>query len=401
MVMLVILIVGGSAMLLNSLNSTTPRLARDKVTTDALAQAKEALIGYAITYADTHTNVNGFLPCPDQGQNSTQDGSANNSCAATGISAMGKFPWKTLGLLPLKDASGECFWYAVSGTYKNNPDAEMMNWDNNNGQFQIMAPDGVSFIAGSSADNLPVAVIFSPGAPLGTQARTPESNTPSCGGNYVASNYLDNDTIHNINNATTAVTANSVTQFINAQVKDVSANEIVNDRLIFITKDEIFNIIKKRNDIASAPINQAVSCLAALPDPKTIDFDTMNESSGISHGMGMNQLTTGRISKDNCKVITDPNNINVQKWRDNLAYAKCNSGTCLTVNGSSCKGVIIFTGERIAATQNRVSNADKNSWSNYLEGSALNVFTSGTTTLAGATTYNPATPSTDVLACIP
>ena len=66
MVMLVILIVGGSALLLNSLNGTTPRLARDKVTADALAQAKEALIGFAVTYGNTYVgNVHGYLPCPD------------------------------------------------------------------------------------------------------------------------------------------------------------------------------------------------------------------------------------------------------------------------------------------------------------------------------------------------
>ncbi len=398
MVMLVILIVGGSAMLLNSLNSATPRLARDSVTANALAQAKEALIGYAITYADTHANVNGFLPCPDQGQNSTQDGSANSSCAAAGVSAMGRYPWKTLGLLPLKDGSGECFWYAVSGTYKNNPDSDLMNWDNN-GLFQIMAPDGVSFLAGSSAVNQPVAIIFSPGPPIGTQARTPATNTPSCGGNYVASNYLENDTVHGINNTTVSATANAVTQLISGQVKDLSGSEIVNDRLFIITREDIFNTLQKRNDIASAPINQAVSCLAALPNPRTIDFDTLAESAGVSHGMGMNQLITGRISGSNC---TGASNIAVQKWRDNLAYAKCNSGMqCLTVNGSSCKGVIVFTGERNAATQNRITNAEKNNWNNYLEGGALNIFSSGATSITGATTYNPATPSADILACIP
>lgn len=402
MVMLVILIVGASAMLLNSLNSSTPQLTRAKTTTDALAQAKEALIGYAITYGDTSTNVNGFLPCPDQGQNSTQDGEAKSSCAAKNISAIGKLPWKTLGLSPLRDGNGECIWYAVSGTYKKNPDTDLMNWDNN-GLFQIMAPDGVGFLAGSSAINQPVAVIFSPGPPIGTQTRTPAANTPSCGGNYTASNYLENDTIHGINNATVSATANAVTQYISGQIKDLSGNEIVNDRLLMITRDDIFNAIKKRNDfgnfITTSLITKAVACLALLPPPKTIDFNDMSETPGVSQGMGMSQLITGRIDNDDCTgTINNP----VKKWRDNLAYAECSSGMqCLTINGAPCKGTIIFAGER-TTSQNRISNTQKNDWSNYLEGDAFNIFTSGAIPITGAaTTYNPASPSTDIWGCIP
>lgn len=398
MVMLVILIIGATAMLVSSLNSAAPQLARGMSSTNALAQAKEALIGYAITYSNTHTNVNGFLPCPDQGQNSTQDGTANSTCAITDISAIGKLPWKSLGLQPLRDGSSECLWYAVSGTYKNSPDTDLMNWDNN-GLFQIMAPDGVNFLAGSSAENQPVAVIFAPGSPIGAQSRTPATNAPSCGGNYTASNYLDNDTIHGINNAVTSTTANTVTQFVNGSVKDSSGTEIVNDRLLFITREELFNAIKKRNDLTLSITNQAVLCLATLPNPKTIDFTTTIETAGITQGIGMNRIITGRISSTDC---TGSSNIAVQKWRDNLAYAKCSSGMqCLTINGSTCKGIIIFAGEK-TSTQNRISNSQKNDWSNYLEGTALNLFTSGATPITGAAlTYNPASTSTDIWVCLP
>ncbi|HUX89599.1 MAG TPA: hypothetical protein VMV48_02770 [Gallionellaceae bacterium] len=401
--MLVILIMGASAMLLNALNSTTPQLARARVTADALIKAKEALIGYAITYGDTHTNVSGFLPCPDQGQNNTEDGEANNSCSDSdiNISAIGKLPWKTLRISPIKDGNGECFWYAVSGTYKNKIETDLMNWDNN-GLFKIMAPDGVSFIAGSSAVNQPVAVIFSPGPALGTQSRNSVTKAPSCGGNYTSSNYLDNDTIHNINNASISATANTVTQFISGQVKDLLGNEIVNDRLLFITRDEIFNAIKKRNDfesfLTSSLIGRAVTCLnlATLPDPISINFDTMGELPGATQGMGMNQHITGRIKESSC---TDNS---VRKWRDNLAYTKCSSGMqCLTINSASCRGAIIFTGQQ-STSQSRISNIQKNDWNNYLEGGALNIFTSTTTSISGASaTYTPTAPSTDLVACIP
>lgn len=402
LVMLVILVVGAAALMLNALNSTTTRLARDRITADALAQAKEALIGYAITYGDTNSNVNGFFPCPDQGQNLTQDGEAKSSCAVKNVSSIGKLPWKTLGLSPLKDGNGDCLWYAVSGTYKNNPDTDLMNWDNN-GLFQIMAPDGVSFLAGSSADNQPVAIIFSPGPPIGTQIRTPAINTPSCGGNYTTTDYLDNDTIHVINNATVSAAANTVTKFISGQVKDLSGNQLVNDLLLIISRDDVFNAIKKRNDfgsfITTSVMNQAVSCLTGLPNPKTVDFSTMTESPGISQGTGVNQHITGRIPDTSC---TGPSNNSVKKWSDNLAYAKCSSGLpCFSIYGLPCKGVIIFSGEK-TATQNRIFNIQKNDWNNYLEGEALNIFTSGATSITGTIPpYNPATPSSDIAACIP
>src|SRR5512139_3368978 len=68
LIMLVILIVGATAMLLNSLSSTALRLERDRITAAALVQAKEALIGFSISYGDTHPNqVSGFLPLPDLG----------------------------------------------------------------------------------------------------------------------------------------------------------------------------------------------------------------------------------------------------------------------------------------------------------------------------------------------
>lgn len=404
MVMLVILIVGASAMLLNSLNSAKSRLARDRVTMDALAQAKEVLIGYAITYGDTSTNVSGFLPCPDQGQNSTTDGAANSSCSAKNISVMGKFPWKTLGTYPIKDGNGDCLWYAVSGSYKNKPDTDLMNWDNN-GLFQIMAPDGVNFLAGSTVDKQPVAIIFSPGTSIGSQSRTSATNTPSCGGNYTSSNYLDNDTVHGINNANVSTTANTLTQFISGQVKDVSGIEIVNDRLIIITKEDIFNVIKKRNDFgtltistliddAATWINNTVSCSGVLPKPKNLNFDTMSYLPGTTLGTHV----VGRIPSTSCTGA--PNNI-VQKWRDNLAYAKCSSGQCFSLNGASCAGVIIFTGEK-SMTQIRNSNSQKNDWANYLEGDALDIFTSTDTSISTASpSYSSASPSTDIWRCIP
>ena len=70
MVMLVILVLGAATVLVTSLNSSRLRMERDKITADALAQAKEALIGYAVKVALTKSSSEnqarpGDLPCPD------------------------------------------------------------------------------------------------------------------------------------------------------------------------------------------------------------------------------------------------------------------------------------------------------------------------------------------------
>ena len=73
MVMLVIMVMGAATILVSSLSSSGLRIERDKITADALAQAKAALIGYSTVYPDTHLKgsperivfVPGHLPCPD------------------------------------------------------------------------------------------------------------------------------------------------------------------------------------------------------------------------------------------------------------------------------------------------------------------------------------------------
>ena len=261
--LLILLAIVGMAVifaLVAGLNKSANDLARarDQKTYAALAQAKAALIAYAVTYKDTHDNsgsstyyVPGYLPCPDQG--SGTEGVAAGSCGASLVSAIGKLPWKTLGLDALKDGSGECLWYAVSGTYKNSPNgvsgstttSNMMNWDTN-GQFDVMDTNGTSFLTGSTADTNAVAVIIAPGSALSGQNRASVAGATNCGGNYTASAYLD--TANGINNSTL------VTPSSPANVADTSvfiagtASSTFNDKLVYITRADIWNAIKERSD---------------------------------------------------------------------------------------------------------------------------------------------------------
>lgn len=392
LIMLVMVLLGFTATLLNSLNASALLNARQATTAEVLAQAKQALIGYAITYGNTHAGqVHGYLPCPDiNGGNG--EGSSNLGCGSKNISILGRLPWKSLELDALRDGDGECVWYAVSGTHKSTPKTDLMNWDTQ-GILQVYASDGATLL--TPADNPVVAVIFAPGAPLTSQSRAPSGNSAVCGGNYTASNYLDQDTVHSINNAAVSTAANAASQFIIGPAKNPADNVIANDRLIYITRSDLFGAIQQRNDFGasvSALLTTAAGCLSSLAAPATVDFNhsPLAETSG---GILVGSLETGRVPKA-CLVAP------LHNWQDNLMYARCIGGTaCLTVNDVACKGLIIFSGERNAA-QTRTTSAQKNDWRNYLEGAVLTAFTTGTTTFSGDSAYSMASPATDVLACI-
>lgn len=417
-----VLATAAAAVTIKALNSTgtNNQIARDKITAAALAQAKDALIGYAITYGDTHPgNVHGYLPCPDQA-GGNPEGSAEPSCGSQNVSQLGRLPWATLDLGPLRSGDGECLWYAVSGTYKNNSKTDLMNWDTN-GQLQVYASDGTTLL--TPADNQAVAVIFAPGSVAPGQNRTLTTNTSTCGDNYTATNYLDNDTVHGINNATISSVANAVTQFIAGPVKNTSGDVIVNDRLIVITKDDIFNAMLRRADFVDPARNplrimtqKATECLANYGNRNSVGSDdkripwasaislsnygsdaSYNDIDGRLYGRLPYRVNTSDSATNNLIIYPyyqlQSNGLNCYppasdwtnkyypwwtNWKDQLFYVVAGAyqpdagsspscGTCLSVNGSgSYIGIVIFSGRKIGS-QARLTSSDKGSFSNYLE----------------------------------
>ncbi len=267
----------------------------DQQTAQALAQAKQALIGYAATYRDRNADkVFGYLPCPDMSTAGTE-GSAETSasdCIKKDVTVIGRLPWRTLDLEPLRDGDGECLWYAVSGNFKANLNkTDLMNWDTN-GLIEIMAPDGTNFIAGGSGSSADptiraAAVIFAPGAILPGQDRAPPgTSTPQiCGGNYDPAAYLDADAASTINNATVppATPPHVLTRFIAALNSDntASTSDTFNDRVAFITPQEIFAAhLEKRADFLpylhdpiAGMLKRAADCIAAYGNNNLVASD--------------------------------------------------------------------------------------------------------------------------------
>jgi hypothetical protein len=440
--LLILLAIVGMAVifaLVAGLNKSANDLARarDLKTYAAMAQAKAALIAYAVTYKDTHDNnpnyyVPGYLPCPDQG--SGTEGVAAANCGASLVSAVGKLPWKTLGLDALRDGSGECLWYAVSGTYKNSPNgvsgstttSNMMNWDTN-GQFDVMDTNGTSFLTGATADTNAVAVIFAPGAALSGQNRAPVAGTTNCGGNYTASAYLD--TANGINNSTL------VTPSSPANVADTSvfiagtASSAFNDKLVYITRADIWNAIKKRSDFNNylrAMTRLAAECTATYGQNNNLSFwgdfrlpwasnVSLSGASVPTYAVNAsyNDVSSGMYGRLSFKVDTSrgstSNNISnsisdngtngaylftnnsycayrleqkiwYDNWKDQLFYAVANNfkpsaswfstscGTCLKIGGANYAAVVILAGDKLSGlAQVRSLATDKGSITNYLE----------------------------------
>ncbi len=199
LIALVSLIVLISAYLLvKQLNAATTA-GKSNHNAKVLNQAKQALIGYVAQLASQGGEDNpGRLPCPEA---SGSYGTSNEGVAAPNctLPAVGRLPWRTLGLDKPVDAAGEPLWYVVSaGWALPNSTATLTINSNTTGQLTV---DGVA--------NAAVALIIAPGAAFTVQAAagcTAWSQThPTAAGTLDLRNYLECE------NATSPADANFVT----------------------------------------------------------------------------------------------------------------------------------------------------------------------------------------------
>jgi len=371
LIILTIIGIGAAYLLVSALNKASNQTARDKVTTAALVQAKEALIGFATTYRDTHANeVFGFLPCPD----TNNDGIAEPSCGAADVSVIGRLPWRTLGLPALRDSGGECLWYAISGRGKDSPKTAVFNWDAT-GQFIVQDAGGTT-LAGSTPHERPLVVIFAPRMAIGGQIRT-SAGASECGGSNTAADYLESAVISAIAGGTSTITLSTAASV---------ANGTNNDQDLWITSKDIFDRIKKRSDFKSdidTLMGDLANCLNNLPPASLPTASAGNK--------GVDNVVTA------CPVSGAQKTNVLTHWQENLLYTK--PATAATVNSTTgCNAVLFFSGAR-SASQSRATAAEKLIVANYLESTNATLFpASGAYT--GATHFSSASASADVARCI-
>jgi len=197
LVFMMLLTVGVASFLLTGMSRISHQLSSPFHNAQVLAEAKNALVAYARLSdpdlsADTGLNYR-YLPCPDQ----DGDGLAESPCGATSVE--GWLPWMSLGLAPLRDASGTCLRYFVASAYKQGTVTPPLASALPNAEFTLNSSGG---LVASSV----VAVLIAPGNVVAGQSRSaaPGSAT-ECGSTASASerNQADNymDSTAGINNA--------------------------------------------------------------------------------------------------------------------------------------------------------------------------------------------------------
>lgn len=157
-IMALIALLGVSWLLVSALSTwLNPAATNPNVNGRVLGQAKAALLGYVAADAMTDNNP-GSLPCPEPGAyvGTVNEGIAAGNCT---LPAVGRLPWRTLGLDRLQDASGQPLWYVVSPLWALPNSLATLNINfSTQGQLTV---DGQA--------NAAVALIIAPGPPLSVQ----------------------------------------------------------------------------------------------------------------------------------------------------------------------------------------------------------------------------------------
>ncbi len=244
---MLIVISVSSFMLVSELNANIQIATGEEETRTVLNFAKQALIGYAITYPDKINSEEGpgYLPCPD----TDNDGDSEGSCSSGGNTTTGRFPYETLEMEELTDSDGEHLWYVLSDNFRNNPKLTPLNSDTP-GELSVNGTDDI------------VAVIIAPGEPVSGQTRnnTALKSVANYGSSTVA-NFLEDDN------------ADLDLDFV------TSATGEFNDRLVTITRAELMNAVEKRVlGEVSQKLNDhkdtysAVPWLSSFTDPASSAF---------------------------------------------------------------------------------------------------------------------------------
>jgi hypothetical protein len=417
--LILLLILGSGALyaLLRTLNQNNLQIERDRKTTDALAMAKEALIGHAVKMALQKTGFEraGDLPCPDL----DNDGKSNNTCgAASGITQqatrLGRLPWITLGLPDLRDGYGERLWYAVSNNFKDSNRHTPLN-SSTYGTITVRDTLGSISHNGNTATGA-VAIIFSPGQPLMREgalsmqdrncanagectssicSTSPASLTPSC--NPI--NYLDRALGEDNANF---IDSNNNDGFINGIIKDAGGNILVNDELRVISYEDVMPAIERRvvGEVAKCLTEYATSNLGRYPwaaplDPSAPPSYADVANTYLGHLPDPLFTQTKNSGYDTSSFIYKMNDHwvglcgigagwwKVNNWNEHVFYAlapdfapastqaSACSGACLTVNGLTApqinKQFVVMVAGGALTGQARNTILQKGSTANYLE----------------------------------
>jgi hypothetical protein len=214
MAMLAVLILGATWWTVTALSNSVNRTAEQRAqNAQVLQQAKSALMGWVAHQAAMTTEADpGRLPCPEPAANigTANQGTAAPNCA---LPAVGRLPWRTLGLDQLRDAAGEPVWYVVSPNWT--LDGVVANTVINSNSIGALQLDNTGDV---------VALIIAPGAPLNV---TDAACTPRNQMRAVPGNLLDYLECANVDAAPNVFASSGPTGSFNDQVLALTGAELL------------------------------------------------------------------------------------------------------------------------------------------------------------------------------
>ncbi len=424
LVMMLLLITAMSAVLVSRVSVNNVRNQQLADSSEVLAMARDSLLDYAAILPDVAPGQPAKLPCPDiDGSGGWREGEAHrDACGATGVTVIGRLPWRTLGLAPPKDGSGACLWYVVSGSHKDSTtsSAPMVNPDSN-GQLQVRAIDTDDWLAGAAPEQRPVALVIAPMMSLQGQSRpAPAGGADSCSSGFAARDFLDADAASGISNATVSGQPDVVDVF----GVFTGSSDTHNDRVAVITRADLARAVESRHDYPDQvrELGLAVAgCLAnyarnnpggaddrRLPWPAPVrmadyrsDSSYDDAASGVLAGRLPNAVDESSAQTGNsiaqalsaCDAAAVPRwtpqmQSAWSNWKDHFFYAVAGSYApdapvpstcvdCFTVNGAGqLAAIVMFAGSRLDGLGQR-RNAPpldvdtKDDAANYLEAENL------------------------------
>ena len=249
-----LIVLTATAFLVSVLDGRSLKIEQNKKTLVALSEAKSALIGFALKSGQmTGLARPGDLPCPD----ANNDGSSEPSCIGN---AMGRLPWKTLGISDLRDSANERLWYAVSTQFKRNPITPMLNSDTF-GSITLRDSEG-QIVKNGTMISAAIAVLIAPGSPLTRQDGLTQNRTLANINNSV--HYLDNfDSANNSKDEDNSEFIGSTTNgFIDGPIKNGIGADMVNDHIVAIGYNDLMPLIEKR---VAGEIRKRIKTFGGLP----------------------------------------------------------------------------------------------------------------------------------------
>lgn len=266
LVLLILLVLASCAILIDRPVQTLPvRLERDAATARSLSEAKTALIAWAVTLSPAAGKdvVPGLLPFPDRNRDGNYDGKGD--CVTFGLNdshLLGRLPWAgdatpcpRLGLnIDVRDGAGEHLWYAVSRNLLSRGRSRPVNPDIGHPDradypwIRLRQARGDVITYPVSGEPLAIAaVIIAPGAALDGQDRSGQAPGPA---EFLDSVRIDTVTFDNADadgcpDAAPAPCGSPQygEEFVYA---DALSDLGFNDRLAYITVDELMRAVEKR-----------------------------------------------------------------------------------------------------------------------------------------------------------